>query len=348
MFRRVAKWVASPEPEDKRSHYENTFFNLMTSKRFCPGGRVLAGAATSHGNVLNCFCQDGAPEPEGTDSWVLRLATKLALVTRVGGGNGLCLDPIRPKRPYNGPVGKVYLTIDPAHPDYEKVKSGTYMDLVHGKYVSKDYKFIEFVEMDKEVGSNYDYVVPDDTESIWYYAGKTAQAVLAGDHVLIDLSKLRAEGQPVRGSGGTSSGPSSFAVEIFDNFAYWGSLGGAEYAGPVTTLRYVFSPTLRAIRQGGVRRGAGMATISATHEDAEDFIDSKDLEREAAEGSIDTFNISVLVSDKLMSSGAPILRKIARHAWKTGEPGLIFLDRVNDNNAAKELLGLIKSTNPCG
>src|SRR5699024_9564479 len=91
----------------------------------------------------------------------------------------------------------------------------------------------------------------DSVDSIWQHAGDAAEAILQGEDVLLDLSSLRAEGTPVRGSGGTSSGPSSFSVEVFDNFAYWASLGGAEYAGPVATLRYIFAPTLRAIRQGG-------------------------------------------------------------------------------------------------
>ncbi|MDF1523369.1 MAG: ribonucleotide reductase N-terminal alpha domain-containing protein, partial [Trueperaceae bacterium] len=86
MFRRVADWVAKPEPGELRAAQADRFFDLMVGKRFCPGGRVLAGAATNHGNVLNCFVQDGRPETEGTDAWVLRLATKLAVVTKVGGG----------------------------------------------------------------------------------------------------------------------------------------------------------------------------------------------------------------------------------------------------------------------
>ncbi|MDZ7704062.1 MAG: hypothetical protein U5L04_06215 [Trueperaceae bacterium] len=96
------------------------------------------------------------------------------------------------------------------------------------------------------------------------------------------------------------------------------------------------------------RRGAGMATISATHEDVQDFITCKDLEREQNEGDISTFNISVLGTNDLMRSDAPILRDIAEHAWQTGEPGLIFIDRINENSPMRETLGEIKATNPCG
>ncbi len=353
MFRRVADWVARPEPAELRAAQADRFFDLMVSKRFCPGGRVLAGAATAHGNVLNCFVQDGRPEIEGSDAWVLELATKLAVVTKVGGGNGLNLDPLTPKRAYRGPAGRLYLTISPSHPDYEKVRDGTFMDLVHGTYVTRGYHTARFVEYHEAPVHSPVKQVGDSVESIWAHAGEVVTTLLAGDDLLLDLSGLRAEGTPVNGSGGSSSGPSSFAVEVFDNFARWAGLGGAAFAGPVATLRYVFAPTLRVIRQGGTRRGAGMATISITHPDVHDFITSKDLEREQAEGDISTFNISVLVSDEFMQRAQAegpqgVLWEIAQHAWQTGEPGLIYVDRINEFNPMREALGDIKSTNPCG
>ena len=352
LFGRVAAWVASPEEGEAKAHYEGAFYDLMASKRFCPGGRVLAGANTSHGNVLNCFVQDGSPEEPGSDAWVLALATKLALVTKVGGGNGLCLDPLKPKRPYKEEVGNLFVTVSSSHPDYAKVKSGTYMDLVHGKYVTKGYRYSSFTELEDADEGVRVQEVGDSVESIWQGAGEMIRALLRGEDVVLDLSRLRSEGTPVKGSGGTSSGPSSFAVEVFDNFAYWASLGGAEYAGPIATLRYLYAPTLRVIRQGGTRRGAGMATMSAIHPDIQDFITCKDLAREEVEGDISTFNISVLVTDDFMrrsrnrESGP--LHDVAEHAWQTGEPGLIFIDRINEFNPMRESLGDIKATNPCG
>lgn len=352
MFDRVANWVAKAEADDAQARYADVFFDLMASKRFCPGGRVLAGAATSHGNVLNCFVQDGSPKQEGSNEWVLELATKLALVTKVGGGNGLCLDPLSAKRSYTKPSGQLYLTVSPAHADYDKVKTGTYMDLVHGQYITKGYRYASFIEQQNAPELLPKYEVGDSVEKIWQTGSEMIMKLLSGEDVLLDLSTLRPEGTPVNGSGGNSSGPSSFAVEVFDNFAYWASLGGADYAGPVATLRYVFAPTLRVIRQGGTRRGAGMATMSITHSDISDFITSKDLDREQAEGDISTFNISVLLTDDYMNShknkkvGA--LWEIADHAWQTGEPGLIYIDRINQHNAMRSAYGDIKSTNPCG
>ena len=264
MFRRVADWVASAEEGDAQALYSEAFYDLMLDKRFCPGGRVMAGAATSHGNVLNCFVQDGRPQAEGSNAWVLNLATKLALVTKVGGGNGLNLDPLPAKRTYRGPSGQVYLTIAPTHPDYDKVRSGTFMDLVHGHYVTKGYRRLTFVEIDQVPAGLQVYRVGDSVESIWQNAGDTIMTLLEGEDVVLDVSALRAEGTPVNGSGGTSSGPSSFSVEVFDNFAYWASLGGADHAGPIATLRYIFAPTLRVIRQGGTRRRHCRCTSSSS------------------------------------------------------------------------------------
>ncbi len=95
-----------------------------------------------------------------------------------------------------------------------------------------------------------------------------------------------------------------------------------------------------------------MATMSVTHPDIQDFITCKDLAREEQEGDISTFNISVLVSDAFMEEAktrsAGVLQDVAEHAWGTGEPGLIFIDRINAYNPMRGALGDIKATNPCG
>ncbi|MEZ4605983.1 MAG: hypothetical protein R2865_04040 [Deinococcales bacterium] len=119
-------------------------------------------------------------------------ATKLALVTKVGGGNGLCLDPIKPKRNYQGKVGKLYLTISDKHPDYAKVKSGTYMDLVHSKYLSKGYRFAHFVEPHCPKPKQ-EINVGDSVEGIWQSAEKAVYQLLKGEDILLDLSDLRPE-----------------------------------------------------------------------------------------------------------------------------------------------------------
>ncbi len=251
MFHRVAAWVAQPERPELRDEQADRFYRLMASKSFCPGGRVLAGANTLHGNVLNCFVQDGSPEQPGTDAWVLNLARKLALVTKVGGGNGVNLDPIAPKRHFTGTTGRLYLTAGRSHADYQKIRSGTFFDVAKGEMVTRGYRAGTFVERDHLPAGVSVRLVGDSVDDIWQAAADAVTAMLAGRDIVVDLSDLRAEGTPVAGSGGTSSGPSSFAVEVYDNFAVWAGLGGARFAGPVATLRHLFAPTLRAIRQGG-------------------------------------------------------------------------------------------------
>lgn len=328
-----------------------------------PGGRVWAGAGSEHGNLLNCFVQNGAPHKAGSFAWSMLLAKNLALVTKVGGGNGLNLDPYPAKgTPPPRPAPRVFLTIYEDHPDSDNLYKGRYMNLVTGQYETKGYRVLQPMPhadlTTVERGPNQEavqLVVSDSVEGIWNAAATMIEHMRNDTTVLLDLSLLRAEGKPVKGSGGNSSGPASFAVEIFDNFAFWEVLGGEKHAGPVAALRYLYAPTLRVIRQGGVRRGAGMATLSANHADVMDFVTSKDLEREAVEGDIGTFNISVLGTDDFMElandSGTRqhgLLNQIATHAWQTGEPGFLFVDTINELNALSEMDGPILATNPCG
>ena len=98
------------------------------------------------------------------------------------------------------------------------------------------------------------------------------------------------------------------------------------------------------------RRGANMAILNCDHPDIEEFISCKDNE-----GKITNFNLSVGITDEFMkracddptSSAAALLRKIAEHAWKSGDPGVVFFDAINRDNLCPQL-GRIEATNPCG
>lgn len=422
MFRRVADWVASPESAQNRQVWSEAFYRLMASKRFCPGGRVLAGAGTSHGNVLNCFVQGATENAPESFEGVLEVARKLALVTKVGGGNGVNLDPYvtRKNAAGRGTVrGFAYLQAEhadvtdfiqghmrpPINPegDKEPITIRNWTRVVYG-IISPQLAALarrHGVLTVREKPANT-LVVPDDMGGI-VDAARSALS-LAGSHQEphVDFSSLRPEGAPIKGSGGTSSGPVSFLAELFDNFLEWANLG-ADKAGPVATLRYVYAPVLRVVRQGGTRRGAGMATLSIDHPDLLDFLTAKDLDREAAEGDISTFNISILATEAFWNTlqkddlwpvepsevpgkyypypvsgsytgklpdlpdrvqdGARAIplyqgkvpakwlwHEVAWHAWATGEPGLIFVDRINQLSALKTLgpRYQIRSTNPCG
>jgi ribonucleoside-diphosphate reductase alpha chain len=422
MFRRVAAWVASAErSEQDKQYWSEQFYQLMASKRFCPGGRVLAGAGTQHGNVLNCFVQGATEHDPSSFEGIMEVATKLALVTKVGGGNGVNLDPYvsRKNAGLRGTVrGFAYISANhadvedfikgkmrpPINPDGEKenITVRNWTRVVYGLLkpelaaLARRNGVMTVREKPADV-----LVVPDDMRGIIEAAKAALSLAVKGQEPHVDFSSLRPEGAPIKGSGGTSSGPVSFLVEIFDNFLEWANLG-AEKAGPVATLRYVYAPVLRVVRQGGTRRGAGMATIAIDHPDLLDFLTAKDLDREASEGDISTFNISILVTEafwqtlqadglwavepsevpgkyypypvqgpytgtlpdlpeRAQDGARPIpvydgkvparwlWHEIAWHAWATGEPGLIFVDRINELSALKNLgpRYQIRSTNPC-
>jgi ribonucleoside-diphosphate reductase alpha chain len=428
LFRRVADWVAVAEAPEARLSWAQKYYDLMAGKKFCPGGRVMAGAGTQHGNVLNCFVQGATEHDPASFEGVMEVAKKLALVTKVGGGNGVNLDVYHPRspasRPDAGVRGWVYMSAahadvtdfveglmrPPTQPDGEKVPMmvRNWTRVIYGQGLKS-----ELVTLARQNGVQIVRNLPegvttvqDDMGGIVDAARQVAENAKLGLEPRIDLTEMRPEGAPIKGSGGTSSGPVSFLMEIFDNFLEWANLG-AENSGPVNTLRFVYSPVLRVVRQGGTRRGAGMATIAVDHPDVLDFLTAKDLDRESAEGDISTFNISFLITAAFWNtlqknglwpiaaqevagkyhmlpqegaftgewpslpdrdldgargvpvystggvSGIPaawIWREIATHAWSTGEPGLIFADRVNEYSALKNLgeRYQIRSTNPCG
>lgn len=150
------------------------------------------------------------------------------------------------------------------------------------------------------------------------------------------FSRLRPKNDVVRATGGVASGPVSF-MRIFDT-------------------------ATDVIKQGGRRRGANMATLRIDHPDILEFIQAKEKP-----GFLENFNISVAATDEFMRAarqGSEIdlvnprtglsqgeinaketLNLIANAAWLGGDPGMIFIDRIN---ASHPLPGKIESTNPCG
>ena len=141
-----------------------------------------------------------------------------------------------------------------------------------------------------------------------------------------------------------------------------GTTGGIA-SGPVSFMK-IFNTATEQVKQGGTRRGANMAILRVDHPDILEFIFSKEDSRE-----LNNFNISVGVSDQFMQSvakeedyhlidprgqkmvgtlnAAEVYRTLVKQAWKNGDPGIIFLDRINRDNPTPQL-GEIESTNPCG
>ncbi len=180
--------------------------------------------------------------------------------------------------------------------------------------------------------------VEDSIADIFTTLKNTALIQQSGGGTGFNFSALRHKGDFINSSQGYSSGPIAF-MKIFD-------------------------AATDNIKQGGKRRGANMGILNIDHPDIEEFIDLKN-----GEGVLTNFNISVGMSDAFMQAVEenkdwelkhPITRKIVKiiparsiwnkivsNAWQSGDPGLVFLDTVNETNPTPNL-GTINCTNPCG
>jgi ribonucleoside-diphosphate reductase alpha chain len=180
--------------------------------------------------------------------------------------------------------------------------------------------------------------VEDNMDGIFTTLKQTALIQQSGGGTGFNFSRLRPKDDMVTATGGTASGPVSF-IKIYD--------AATEH-----------------IKQGGKRRGANMGILNIDHPDIEEFISAK-----ANEGSLQNFNISVGITDLFMTTleqggewnlihpnskqvvktvpAKKLWDEITAYAWRSGDPGLIFLDTINEKNPTPAL-GKIESTNPCG
>lgn len=192
----------------------------------------------------------------------------------------------------------------------------------------------------QQLSACYVLPVPDSIEGIYSSLKNMALIHQSGGGTGFSFSKLRPFGDKVKTTKGISSGPLSFM--------------------------HVFDKSTDVVKQGGTRRGANMGILHYTHPNILEFINMKQTP-----GVMENFNISVTVDEKFMNAvknneeynlinprneeitgklnAKEIWKKLVENAWQTGDPGIIFIDRINKTNSnPTPHLGIIEATNPCG
>lgn len=182
--------------------------------------------------------------------------------------------------------------------------------------------------------------VEDDFDSILEALTLAARCHRTGGGTGFDLSPMRERGAPISTAEAAGS------------------------SGPVSWLD-LFDAETSVIMKGGKMRGANLASLSVRHPDVLEFIDAKEVV-----GKLPCFNLSVAVDDRFFAQldagedvelvsphrghvvgrlpAADIWSRIADNAWRTGDPGLLFVDAINRGNVLRDHLGPIRTTNPCG
>lgn len=225
-----------------------------------------------------------------------------------------------------------------ANTDIEKITKTFYDMMVNLEFLPNSPTLMNAGRPLGQLSACFVLPVEDTMENIFEAIKQAALIHKSGGGTGFSFSRIRQKGSSVNSTGGVASGPISFMK--------------------------VFNMATEAVKQGGTRRGANMGILRIDHPDIEEFIDCKSNNKE-----ITNFNISVGLTEDFMNAvendtdfdlidphtkesvaklHAPtVFNKIVDAAWHNGEPGIIFLDRLNRDNIVPGQ-GEIESTNPCG